>query len=183
MVNNLMAGTWWMLLLRGIIAILFGLMAIYNVQATAMVLFFWFVVFTVTDGIVSIIMSFVHRKERERWWLSMLFGLFGILFGVVAVIWPGLTALLLIFLIAARALLGGIFEVILAVKTRDKAKPEWWMMVGGILSIIFGILLFFQPVLLGLATLWVVGCWAVAMGIFLIVEAFRRRGGGTPAAA
>jgi uncharacterized membrane protein HdeD (DUF308 family) len=183
MFKNLMTGTWWMLLLRGIIAILFGILAISNVQATALVLFFWFIVFTVTDGIFSIIMSIVYRKERENWWLSLLFGILGILVGLVAVSWPELTALLLLYLIAARALIGGIFEIVMAIKTGKKAQHEWLMILGGVISIILGILMFLQPVLIGLATLWVIGCWAIAVGLFLIIEAFRRKGGGQPAAA
>jgi uncharacterized membrane protein HdeD (DUF308 family) len=115
--------------------------------------------------------------------LSLLFGILGILVGLVAVSWPELTALLLLYLIAARALIGGIFEIVMAMKTGKKAQHEWLMIVGGVISIILGILMFFQPVLFGLATLWVIGCWAIAMGLFLIIEAFRRKGGGQPAAA
>jgi len=80
-------------------------------------------------------------------------------------------------------LIGGMLEIVLAVRGGRQADHDWLMIAGGAISVILGLLMFFQPLLIGLATLWVIGCWAVAMGVFLIIEAFRRRSGGRPAPA
>jgi uncharacterized membrane protein HdeD (DUF308 family) len=171
--QNLMRGSWGMLLFRGILALLFGFIAMMNTKGTTLVLLYWFVVFAIADGIFIILMSFVHRNEKTKLGLSLSAGIFSIIFGLLALLWPEMTAALLLFYIAARALLGGLFEIMLAIKTRG-----WWMLLGGFISAAFGLLMFFQPVIMGLTLVWFVGAWAIALGIFLIVEAFRRKGSG-----
>jgi uncharacterized membrane protein HdeD (DUF308 family) len=182
MTAKLMTGTWWLLLLRGIVALVFGIMALANVGATAMVLFLWFIIFTITDGIFTIVMAIANRKEQGLRGIEIFSGAVHIGIGLVAVFWPQLTALVLIYLIAARAIIGGIAEIILAFKAPPRTGREWLMAVGGVLSLIFGVLMIFQPVQLGLALLWVIGCWAIAMGLILIIAAFMG-GSRTPATA
>jgi uncharacterized membrane protein HdeD (DUF308 family) len=182
MTAKLMSGTWWVLLLRGIVALLFGFIALANVGATALVLFVWFIIFTITDGLFSIVMAFVNRKEQGLSGIAIFSGAVYIGIGVVALLWPQLTALVLLYLIAARAIIGGIAEIILAVKAPPRTGREWLMALGGVVSVIFGVVMIFQPVQLGLALLWVIGCWAVALGLILIIAAFSA-GGRTPATA
>lgn len=172
MTAKLMTGTGGILLLRGIVALIFGFIALANVGATALVLFLWFIIFTITDGIFSIVMAFVNRKEKGLQKKEIFLGLLYIGVGLIAVLWPQLTALVLLYLIAARAIIGGITEILVAVKTRPQTTGEWLMALGGVLSLLFGILMIFQPVQLGLALLWVIGCWAIAMGLILIIAAF-----------
>ena len=182
MTANLMTGTWWMLLLRGIVALIFGFIALANVGATALVLFLWFIIFAITDGLFIIFMAIANRKQQGLQWIEIVSGIIHIGIGAAALLWPQLTALVLIYLIAARAIIGGIAEIILAVKAPPKARQEWVMAVGGAISLLLGILMIFQPVQLGLALLWVVGCWAIAMGVVLIIAAFSG-GSRTPPAA
>jgi uncharacterized membrane protein HdeD (DUF308 family) len=182
MTAKLMTGTWWLLLLRGIVALVFGFIALANVGATALVLFLWFIIFTITDGLFIIVMAIANRKEQGLRGIEILSGLVYIGIGVVALLWPQLTALVLLALIAARAIIGGIAEIILAVKTPPRTRREWVMALGGVISLLLGILMIFRPVQLGLALLWVIGCWAVAMGLILVIAAFSG-GGRTPAPA
>jgi uncharacterized membrane protein HdeD (DUF308 family) len=177
-----MTGTWWMLLLRGIVALVFGFIALANVGATALVLFLWFIIFTITDGIFTIVMAIANRKEQGLRWIEIFSGLIYIGIGLAAVLWPQLSALVMLYLIAARAIIGGIAEIILAIKAPPKTRQEWIMAVGGAISLLLGIVMIFQPVQLGLALLWVVGCWAIAMGVILIIAAFSG-GSRTPATA
>jgi len=176
--GSLMRGSWGMLLFRGILAILFGVIAMMNTKGTAMILLYWFVVFAIADGIFTVIMSFVYRDDKASLGLSLSAGIFSIIFGLLALLWPEMTAALVLFYIAAKALIGGLFEIMLAIKT----SGGWWMVLGGFISAAFGLLMFIKPVFLGLTLLWFVGAWAIAMGIFLIVEAFRRKGDGGQAA-
>jgi uncharacterized membrane protein HdeD (DUF308 family) len=172
MTAKLMTGTWWILLLRGIVALLFGFIALANVGATALVLFLWFIIFTITDGIFSIVMAIANRKEQGLRGAEIFLGVVYIGIGVVALLWPQLTALVLLYLIAARAIIGGIAEIILAVKASPQTRREWLAVLGGAISLILGVLMIFQPVQLGLALLWVIGCWAIALGLILIIAAF-----------
>ncbi len=177
--QNLMRGSWEMLLFRGILALLFGFIAMMNTKGTTLALLYWFVVFAIADGIFTIIMAFIHRRDKTHQNVHLSAGIFSIIFGLLALLWPEMTAALFLFYIAARALLGGLFEIMLALKTGGR-----WMLVGGFVSAAFGLLMFFQPVIMGLTLVWFVGAWAIALGIFLIVEAFRRKGSGNrPATA
>lgn len=175
-----MTGARWLLLLRGIVALLFGLIAIANVGATAIVLFVWFIIFTISDGIFIIVMAIASRKEQIYWGLELLWGLVSVGIGVAALLWPQLTALILLYLIAVRAIMAGIFEMVLAFRAPPKNRREWLMALGGVISLIFGVLMIFQPVQFGLALLWVIGCWAIALGLILIVATFGP-GSRTPA--
>jgi uncharacterized membrane protein HdeD (DUF308 family) len=177
-----MSGTWWILLLRGIVALLFGIIALANVGATALVLFLWFIIFTITDGLFSIVMAIANRKEQGLWWTEIFLGVVYIGIGVVALLWPQMTALVLLYLIAARAIIGGIAEIMAAAKARPQTTREWLIALGGVVSLILGVLMIFQPVQIGLALLWVIGCWAIALGLILIIAAFSG-GARTPAPA
>ena len=167
-----MTGTWWVLLLRGIVALLFGVIALANVGATALALFLWFIIFTITDGLFTIVMAIANHKEGGLRGIEIFWGVIYIAIGLAALLWPQLTAMILLYLIALRALIGGLAEIIVAVKAPPHTRQEWLMVLGGVVSLIFGLLMVFQPVQLGLALLWVIGCWAVALGLILIIAAF-----------
>ncbi len=183
MLNKLMTGEWWLLLVRGIVILIFGFVALANVSATAIVLYLWFIIFAITDGIFSIFIAFSQRKESDQWGWGLVSGAVGILIGLIAVAWPQPTALIILYFIAIRAIAVGAIELVQTFRGRRADKNKWLTIIGGVLSIIAGLLMLFQPVAMGLVLLWVIGCWAVAMGVILIVAAFRVKGGGRPAAA
>lgn len=177
--SNLRAGSWLTLLLRGLIAIAFGIFAMVNSSATALLLFIAFVLYTVADGIFTLVMATVHRRESPRWRLGVLYGLMSILFGLVALMAPKITALLVLYIISTRVIIGGFFEIGLALKLGKHVKGEELMIAAGALSVFFGVWMFLQPLIGGLAVLWVIGLYAVMVGALLVIQAFRVKMGKT----
>ena len=174
--KNMMTTQWWVLLLRGILAVLFGIIAISYANFTALAIFIWFVFYAIADGIFHVYMSYMHKDDNDKWWLGFLGGVFSILVGIAAFTWPQLTAILLLMFIGAKAVFEGIIMVVTAIQLRKEVKGEWLLILGGAIAIIFGLYMFLNPVIGGLALLWIVGIYAIVVGLVLIVQAFRMRG-------
>jgi uncharacterized membrane protein HdeD (DUF308 family) len=169
---NIFTRNWWLIALRGLLAVIFGLLAIIWPSLTVNALVLLFGVYAVVDGIFSI----VAGLGRRRSFLPVLGGLLGIVLGILAWLWPQTTAVVLLYIIAAYALLTGIFELLNAVQLRKVLENEWLLAVGGILSIVFGVLLIIWPAA-GLVTMaWLIGLYALLFGILLIGLGFRLRG-------
>jgi uncharacterized membrane protein HdeD (DUF308 family) len=166
---------WWALVLRGILAILFGLTAFVWPGLTILSLTFVFGFYALMDGIFGLIAAWSNRS-RERWWVLLLEGLLGIAAGVIAFMSPGLTALALLTVIAVWAILTGLLEIMAAIRLRQEIENEWWLGLGGLASIIFGVLLIIWPES-GLITLtWIIGGYAIAFGLLMLMFGFRLRG-------
>jgi uncharacterized membrane protein HdeD (DUF308 family) len=166
---------WWALALRGIAAVLFGLAAFFLPGITLTVLILLFGAFALVDGAFAIVAALRTRRRDERWWVLLAEGVLGVLAGIVAFVWPGLTALALLYLVAAWAIVTGVLEIAAAVRLRRELEGEWVLIVGGVLSVIFGVLLAVLPGVGILALVWLIGAYAVAFGVLLIVLAFRVR--------
>ena len=164
---------WWLVVLRGVLAVLFGLTAFLWPGLTGLVLVLMFGVYALADGVVAVATGLTHVKDTSRWWVFLLEGLIGIGAGIAALVWPGAVAVALIALIAAWAVLTGAFEIVAAIRLRREIDNEWFLLLGGLLSIGFGTLLVLQPAAGGLALVWVIGYYALAFGILLIVLGFR----------
>jgi uncharacterized membrane protein HdeD (DUF308 family) len=167
---------WLSLLIRGIIAVLFGLAAILWPGLTVLLLVALFGVYAFIDGVVDVVAAFRESKTVPHWWLLLLEGLVGIIIGIVAFFWPSITALILLYLVAVWAIVTGIFEIG-AVFSKDN-RPlgmEWTLGAAGVISILLGIFLFLNPRggLLGLV--WAVGIYAIIFGILLLIRAFQFR--------
>lgn len=167
---------WWLFLIRGIAAILFGIAAFLWPGLTIAVLVLMFGAYALVDGIFSIIAGISARNQVERWWMMIIVGLAGIATGVLTFIWPGMTALVLLYFIAAWAIVTGIFQIAAAIRLRKEIEGEWLLALGGIASIIFGVLLILMPGAGALASIWIIGSFAVVFGIVMIILAFRLRG-------
>jgi uncharacterized membrane protein HdeD (DUF308 family) len=163
-------------LIRGIAAILFGIAAFLWPGLTIAVLVLLFGAYALVDGIFAIIAGISARKEVERWWMMIIVGVAGIATGVLTFLWPGITALVLLYIIAAWAIVTGIFQIAAAIRLRREIEGEWWLILGGIASVIFGVLLVIMPGAGALASVWIIGIYAVFFGILMIVLAFRLRG-------
>ena len=111
----------------------------------------------------------------RKWWALVLRGLFAVLFGIIALAWPGITALVLLYLIAAWAFVTGIFEIVAAIRLREEIRGEWLLALSGILSVLFGLALVIWPGAGALALIWVIGAYAIAFGALLIALGFRLR--------
>jgi uncharacterized membrane protein HdeD (DUF308 family) len=167
---------WWALALRGVAAILFGVLAFAWPGITLFVLVLFFGAYMLVDGIFAIVAAVRAAGEEDRWWLLLIEGILGVLAGLVAFFWPGLTALALLYFIAAWAIVTGIMEIVAAIRLRQEIEGEWALGLSGLLSVIFGILLVVLPAPAGLLSLvWLVGAYAVATGVLLLILAFRVR--------
>jgi uncharacterized membrane protein HdeD (DUF308 family) len=166
---------WWVFIVRGLIAILFGILALVWPELTLIVLVWSFGAFVLVDGLFSVYSGLTRHKEVDRWWVILIEGIFGIAFGVLAFIWPSITGLVLLALIVAWALVTGIFEIIAAVKLRKTIENEWFLAFSGVLSILLGVAMLLWPGAGAVALAWLIGVYAVIFGITLIALGFRLR--------
>ena len=175
MATNL-ARNWWLLALRGVAGILFGIVAFVWPGATLAALVLVFGAYVFVDGIFAVVAGIGMRRQMDRWWLIVLEGAAGIILGVLTFRSPDTTALVLLTFIAAWSIVTGIFEITTALRIRTMIENEWLMILSGIVSIIFGILLIAQPGAGGIAIVWLLGAYALIFGILMLVLAFRLRG-------
>jgi uncharacterized membrane protein HdeD (DUF308 family) len=167
---------WWALLLRGLLAVLFGLIALFLPGLTLTVLVLVFGAYALVDGLFAVVAGI--RGTSGHRWVLIVEGVLGILAGFVALAWPGITALALLYVIAFWAIFTGVAEIAAAVALRREIEGEWALILGGALSVIFGLILAVLPWVGLLSLVWLVGLYAIVFGIALIVVAFRVRGMG-----
>jgi len=170
---------WWLVVLRGVLGILFGLLAFIWPGITWLTLILLFGIYAIVDGLVAIWTGFSHTRDTPRWWVFLVEGLIDIAAGIVALIWPGLTSLILIFMIASWAVITGILEIVAAIRLRNEITNEWMLGLGGLISIGLGVLLFLRPVAGGLAIIWTIAAYALIFGVLLVILGFRLRNWGT----
>jgi uncharacterized membrane protein HdeD (DUF308 family) len=158
------------------VAILFGLAALFWPGLILAVLIVLFGLYALVDGVFAIIAAFRSSGHGMRRPLLLIEGVIGILFGILALFWPGLTALTLVYIVAFWVILSGIARIVMAVMLRREIENEWSIALSGVLSVILGIVLLFLPGAGLLAYVWLIGILALAVGIALIYYAFRVRG-------
>lgn len=178
---GILSKNWWMFLIRGIAGVLFGIAVFLSPGVALTVIAVFVAAYFLVDGVFTVIYALQHRSQ-PRWWINLLEGFVGIIAGIGAfILGPLETGLILLYVIAFWAILTGATEIIFAIQMRKEIENEWWMILSGILSIVFGVLLMFNPILGGLALLWLVASYAIVFGIFMIIFAFKVRGmGGQP---
>jgi uncharacterized membrane protein HdeD (DUF308 family) len=164
------AKNWWVLMLRGIFAVLFGVAAFAWPGPTLVALVFLYGAYALVDGVTALWAGAFARA----WWL-VLSGVLGIIVGVGTFFYPGITAVALFYLIAAWAVSRGIFEIVAGIALRKQITGEWALILGGIFSIIFGVVLVAYPVPGVLALVWLIGTYALVFGVTMIVMAFQLR--------
>ena len=169
------AGSKWSVILRGIVAILFGLVILAWPAITLHALILVFGIFAIAAGVFAIL-SGLRAEERRRRWLLLSEGAVAALAGIVALAWPAITARALLYLIAAWAIVTGVLEMTGSFRTRLASTPDWVLMASGVISVVFGILLLVWPHLGLLALIWLIGIYAIVYGIIHLVLAFT---GGT----
>ncbi len=165
---------WWLLLIRGIVAVLFGILAIIAPLAAALFFIFLFGAYVLLDGILSIVVSLQERNTYSRWWVLLISGIAAILLGIFAFFQPGVTAIALFWVVALWLIISGIFELIAAFWLRALGI-EWLLAIAGILSILVGIVFFVHPVGSILAIVWLIGVFALVRGVILLIRAIRFR--------
>jgi uncharacterized membrane protein HdeD (DUF308 family) len=175
MLTSVAGRVWWTLVLRGAVAVLFGLAALFWPGKTLFVLILFFGAYTLVDGIFAIVGGIMDSSRR---WLLLIEGVLGVAAGLILLARPGLGALVLLYVIAIWAVVTGVMEIFAAISLRREIDNEWLMILGGALSVLFGLILAFLPGA-GLLTLtWLIGAFAIVFGIAFIVLGFRVRGHG-----
>jgi uncharacterized membrane protein HdeD (DUF308 family) len=167
------SGNWGAMVLRGIAAVLFGLAALLWPGMTLLVLLVIFALYALVDGLFAIVAGI--RDTGGRRWLLLAEGVLGLLAGLVVLFWPGETALVLVYVISAWAILTGLLKVIMAISFRRQVENWWLMGLGGALSVLFGGILGFLPGAGLLTLVWLVGIYALILGLALIVLGFLDR--------
>ena len=167
---------WWHFAVRGVLAIVFGILALVWPDTTKLALVLLFGAFALVDGIVATAAGIAMAQHFKRWWALLLEGLTGIMIGVMTFSWPNVTGLVLLYFIAAWAVVTGIFEIVAAIEFRNLVSREWGMIISGILSVLLGALLFVFPSAGALSIVWLIGIYAVVFGIMELIIAFRLRG-------
>jgi uncharacterized membrane protein HdeD (DUF308 family) len=170
------AGSWWALVLRGIAAILFGILAFMWPGITLTALVFLFGAYAFVDGVFSIIAGFKSHAENKRWWLLLINGVLSVAAGIFAFAIPVMTAWVLLILIASWAIGTGVFQIVAAIQLRKHITGEWLLVLNGVISILFGVALLYNPVAGALAVVWLIGVYAVVFGILLLALGFKLRG-------
>ena len=152
----MLADNWWVVALRGVLAILFGIVAFATPAATMLALVLFFAAYSLVDGILGVVLALRGARKGERWGWLLVNGLLGIAIGVMAVLWPGVTVLAFVFMIAAWALLSGglMSEHAIGLKV---SHGRWLLVLGGVVSLLYGLLLFATPLIGALVLTWWVG--------------------------
>lgn len=170
---GLLSKNWWVFLVRGLIAILFGLMAFAWPGLTLVTLVFLFGVWALVSGAFAIVGAFGARKVHRDWWVILLTGLLGVAVGLLTFWRPGITAISLLWYIAFWAIFTGIVEIVTALRLRKEIKGEGWILLAGIASVIFGILLIVYPGSGALALITLIAAYAIVFGVILVIASFK----------
>ncbi len=175
-----MAKYWWVPFVRGIFAILFGLLAFIWPGLTLLALVLLFGAYALLDGFFNLIGGLSSRQGQPHRWLTLAEGVVSILAGILTFFWPAITALVLLYVIAFWSIVTGVLEISGAIQLRRVIRNEWFLVLGGIASILFGLLLVILPGEGFLALVWLIGGYAIVFGILLISLGLRLRGHSGP---
>ncbi len=171
---HLLGRNWWVLFLRGIAAILFGFLAFAWPEITLVTLVVLFGAYVLVDGVLALVAAFRGGAGVSRGWLTLI-GLLGIAAAMGTFFYPGLTVLALVLFIGSWSIVRGIFEIVGAIQLRKEIRGEWLLILSGLMSIVFGAIVWLMPGTGALAIVWLIGAYAIAFGAVLIALAFRVR--------
>jgi uncharacterized membrane protein HdeD (DUF308 family) len=173
--NALVSRYWWTIVLRGLVALFFGVVSFAWPGATVAGLVLLFGAYSLVDGIAGVILGIKNYGEQERWWATLIGGIVSLGAGLVALVMPGLTALTLLTLIGIWAIARGVSDIMAAIRLRHVITGEWLLALGGALSIVFGLFVVAFPGTGALALAWWIGAYALILGVVLIALGFRLR--------
>jgi uncharacterized membrane protein HdeD (DUF308 family) len=172
--SEALARNWWAIALRGALAIVFGLVTFIFPGATMLSLVLFFAAYALVDGVFAIVAAVRSARSHERWRLFVLEGIVDIVAGVIALLWPGLTILTFVLVVAAWAIVSGVLMSVAAFRLQlDHGR--WWLVLGGVASIVYGLLLIAAPLIGALVLTWWLGAYALVFGVLLLILAVRLR--------
>ena len=167
-----LARYWWLILLRGIAAIIFGVLAFIWPGITLVTLVLFWGAFTLVDGILALAHAIMGGNVASRWWLALI-GVLGIIVGLLTFLMPGVTALVLLVFIAAWAIVLGVFQIVGAIRLRKEIDNEWTLGLSGALSVLFGIVLLIAPGAGALGLIWAIAAYAIVFGVLMVMAALK----------
>jgi uncharacterized membrane protein HdeD (DUF308 family) len=174
---ELLSRRWQLVVLRGVVAVLFGVIAIAWPEITVLALALLFGAYTLIDGITSLVMGFGAPQGSDRMYMITL-GVLGIVAGLLALVWPQLTVIFLLVIIAVWAIIAGVMQIAAAIRLRKHIKNEWFLALSGAVALVLGILLIVQPAEGAIALVVAIATFALVWGAVLIVLGFRLRTAG-----
>lgn len=169
-----LAQNWWAIAIRGVLGILFGLVALFLPGATMLSLVLLFGAYAFVDGVFGIISAVRAARQRERWGFLVLEGIVDIATAAIAFLWPGITVVAFVLLVAIWAILTGALMLAAAFRL-ETDDGRWWLVLGGVVSLLYGALLIVAPMIGALVLTWWLGAYALVFGVALLVLAFRLR--------
>jgi uncharacterized membrane protein HdeD (DUF308 family) len=173
--GNEIARNWWMVALRGAFAILFGLLTIAWPQLTVVVLVALFGAWALLDGIAAFMAAWRSAEARQTWWPFLVTGVLGVGAAIVTWVWPQITALSLLYVIAVWAIASGALQIAAAIRMRKVITNEFWLALAGIGSVVFGLLVLVFPGAGAIGIAWAIGWYAILFGLLLVMLGFRLR--------
>jgi uncharacterized membrane protein HdeD (DUF308 family) len=173
--NEAVIQPWWVLTLRGLIAIVFGILTLMSPGITLLSLILLFATYALVGGAVSVFGAVQYKRRDDHWWLPLLWGFISIGAGAMALLHPGLSALIFVLLIGANALMTGMLDIVTAIRLRKSIEGEWLLAFNGLISVVFGIVVFLFPGSGALALVWLIGFYAIFTGALLIGLSLRLR--------
>lgn len=176
MLAPMLAQNWWLLAIRGVAAIAFGVLAFVWPSITLAILIALFAAYAIVDG-AALLIALLRgdpAARRSAWTVAIL-GIISVAAGIIAILYPQITALTLLYVVAFWAILIGVFQVIMAIRLRQEIEGELWLAIGGIISIVFGVYLIVSPGNGLLSVIYLVAIWSIVFGISSLILAFRLR--------
>ncbi|WP_062436170.1 HdeD family acid-resistance protein [Herbidospora daliensis] len=164
--------TWWVLAVRGLLAVIFGIIALAWPGITLLALVYVFAAYAIVNGLFTIAGAFREVNKGSRGWM-IFSGVVGVVVGIVVATWPAITAIVLLWLIGAWFVVTGLLEIIAAVNARRRIDGDWGLMLAGVLSVVFGVVLVIWPAAGALSLAWLIGVLAIILGLSLFYLAFR----------
>jgi uncharacterized membrane protein HdeD (DUF308 family) len=172
--SDALARNWWLFTLRGILGIVFGLVALIFPGPTMLSLVILFSAYMLVDGVAAIVSAVRAMRRRDQWGLLIFEGLLNIAVGILAFLWPGLTVLVFVLLVAAWAIITGALMATAGFRL-NFSHGRWWLVLGGLCSLIYGVLLVAMPLIGAVVLTWWMGAYALVFGISLIILSFQLR--------
>lgn len=170
--------SWWVPAMRGLAGILFGVLALAWPRLTLLTLILLFAAYALVAGFASVAGAIRHRRSDDDWWVALLLGLVSIGAGVVAVMNPAVTTLVLVLVMGANALVSGVLDIFAAIRLRRMIEGEWLLVLSGLASVAFGAIVFLVPGAGALALVWLVSMYATVTGVLLLALSLRMRAHG-----
>ncbi len=167
---------WWAMMIRGLLSVLFGILVFAYPGLSLATMIIFFSVFVLVSGLFTSVGAFCNRNQDPDWSLHLIEGIIGFIIGLLILTWPGISGFMLLLLIAAWAMASGFMQLVAAIKLRG-SKGTFWLWLGAIVSILFGLYIFRFPASGALAIAWLIGIYAIVFGLLFIFLGFKLKKG------